>query len=504
MSGEAGGIIVGGVLLAGALPYILAGAAVIGGAAGLAALGSSALRSRENRRESSLKVDRCSKELSDLYDRLRTAMDSQSARGAQRCGELEAQMRGFSDRLRQAAAESQDPEQLDRLLRQAREERGRALGAAREEALAQIQREGREEVSAAMAALQEAQQAKEELLDWKSGTAAARAGQQAMAQEFLRDAEATVRLLQSLEGSGGEEFRLRTAAVARSCETAARAVEEGAFEMAIAAARQSISRGASLAVEEEQKRLEADEAFIALESRLEGLAGELESQRRVVFEDPLYGSVEEYLDDFTQGGFERTLGRVQAMLARLRGPEGRRYGVGKLQLLLKEVEEELEPQAEEMIQAGHRELLHYYERLHALEAVSGYMKEQGYAIDWAQTAGDDATQKLVLHCSEPVSGNTIAVSLDEGGDPAEAGQMAMEVMFYYANGRPVTEDEKRALRAGMIGALEQKGLRGRLECAGCFDREAEDKTMDSMQSVRDLPAARRVTRDRASAGEILE
>ena len=152
MSGEAGGIIVGGVLLVGALPYILAGAAVIGGAAGLAALGSSALRSRENRRESSLKVDRCSKELSDLYDRLRTAMDSQSARGAQRCEELEAQMRGFSDRLRQAAAESRDPEQLDRLLRQAREERGRTLGTAREEALARIQREGREEVSAALAA----------------------------------------------------------------------------------------------------------------------------------------------------------------------------------------------------------------------------------------------------------------------------------------------------------------------------------------------------------------
>ena len=125
-----------------------------------------------------------------------------------------------------------------------------------------------------------------------------------------------------------------------------------------------------------------------------------------------------------------------------------------------------------------------------MQIAGNYMKEQGYVMEWAQPVGDDVTQKLVVHFREPGSGNTIAVSLDEQAGAEDIGRMAMEVMFYYANGRPVSEAEKKAVREGMMGALREAGLSGGLECTGCVNQEASDKTMDSAEALRSLPASR--------------
>lgn len=136
------------------------------------------------------------------------------------------------------------------------------------------------------------------------------------------------------------------------------------------------------------------------------------------------------------------LKRVCAALADVRGDEGWNYTAYKLQSLLQNVEDNLIPQAQEVLRVGYDKLTRYYERLHALQIVGNYMKEQGYSMEWAQSVGDDATQKIVVHFREPGSGNTVAVSLDEQAGAEDIGRMAMEVMFNYANGRPVSEAEK--------------------------------------------------------------
>lgn len=491
MSGEAGGVIVGGILLVGALPYILAGAAVVGCAVGVASLGKELLQSRERRREASrLETEHCSAELSALYGKLRAAVDEQFRQNNECDKRMEAQLRQLSGQLRQAAGEEGNSN-LTHLLQQGKKESAQMIGEARQAELSRIRRESEAETAAVMVALQDAQRAKMDLLDWKADTAAARAGQKALAGELVRDAEATLRLLRSLSAGAGN-FQLRVNAMERSCQVALQAMEAEAYEVAAAGAQQVISRGAELALEEERKRLEIDEAAISLEARLESLLSQMESQRCVTFDDPCYGPTEEYLNDFTQGEFARVSQLLRDLLDELRSPEGRRYSLGKLQLLLEEVDEELAPQVETVLQSGHAELLHYYERLHALQVVGDYMKEQGYTMDWAQTAGDDATQKLVVHFTEPVNHNTVAVSLDEDTSAHEIGQMAMGVMFYYASGRPVTEEEKETLRSGMMGALMEKGLRGELQCTDCVHQEAADKTMDHASSVRDLAVTRSV------------
>lgn len=42
----------------------------------------------------------------------------------------------------------------------------------------------------------------------------------------------------------------------------------------------------------------------------------------------------------------------------------------------------------------------------------------------------------------------------------------------------------------MMGALKEAGLSGGLECTGCVNQEASDKTMDSAEALRNLPVNR--------------
>ena len=493
MSGEIGGILLGGAVLVSALPLVLAGAAVVGAAAGAASMGQAAVQAHreaeERRRKEALEVQRCGAEVSEAYSRLQGVLARQSEKNGACYKELESQMNRFSADLRKAAKEGADSGRLAESLRKARDETAKTLRAIRTEELARIRKETERESASIMSALEQAQRARMDAADWNAKTAAAQAGQNAMARDFLRDAEASANLLRTLAASSGEaDFQAKADVIARSYQAAVAMLEAGSAQAASAQARKIITDTASIVTAHELERADKDALRIALETRLEGLRAELEAQGRIVFTDDLYGEEEEFLDDFTQGEYSRVLQRVCDTLSEVRA--GRNDTVYKLQSLLDDVEDKLIPQAEEVLRVGYDKLTRYYERLHALQIVGNYMKEQGYAMEWAQSVGDDATQKLVVHFREPGSGNTIAVSLDEQAGAEDIGRMAMEVMFYYANGRPVSEAEKKSVREGMMGALREAGLSGGLECTGCVNQEASDKTMDNAETLKNLPVSR--------------
>lgn len=175
--------------------------------------------------------------------------------------------------------------------------------------------------------------------------------------------------------------------------------------------------------------------------------------------------------------------RIQALLDRIHGGE---RSPARLEELRAQVENELVPYADRVVRVGRENLLSYYEKLHALQVMGGYMQEQGYQMIWAQPAGGDVTQELAVQFLEPVSGNTISVALDGDAGAMDVGRMAMEVMFYYQNGRPLSEEEKQSFRDGMLDALRSKGLDGALSCTGCVNREAEDRRLESAEMVQQI------------------
>lgn len=485
MSGEGAGVIVGGVLLLGAIPIVIAGAAVVAAAAGAAAIGKAAVQGgmllHERRK---LAIDECSAELSAFYRQVQGAIDAQNRFSQEYYANMQKQMDEMANEMRQAARNSESG--LENRLQQAKAVQKQAIGKARRTELERIRKETEAETGAALKVLQEAQRTKLELLDWKSTTAAAKAGQEALARDLLRDAAATVRLLESI-GTSDQAFRQRAASMGKVYQDAVQALERGGFQAAAAGAQQVVSRGASLALEHEAQQQERDAVRTVLTAQLEGLLAELDAHATLEFHDELYGKIEESMDDFTQGEFGKVRCQVQGLLDELRSEEGQSYSAGKMQIMMEDVENELTGRVSGVLKAGRDMVLQYYQRLHALETVSEYMEEQGYEVEWIQPAGGDVTQKLVMNFREPQSGNTIALSLDGEAGAEDVGRMAMEVMFYYANGRPVTEEEKAAIRKGVLDALKEKGVGGELHCTGSVGQEASDKRLGSQEAVQNLP-----------------
>lgn len=485
MSGEGAGVIIGGVVLLGAIPVVIAGAAVAAAAAGVIAVGKAAVEGGMllyQRRK--LAVEGCSAELSAFYGRVQGAIDAQNRFSREYYEKMRRQMDEMAAGMQEAARNCEDG--LEERLREAKAAQRQAIGEARRTELERIRKETEAETGAALKVLQEAQRTKLELLDWQSASAAAKAGQEALARDLLRDAAATVRLLESI-GTSDQAFQQRAASMRRIYQDAARALEQGGFQTAAAGAQQVVSRGAGLALEYEARQQERDAVRIALEAQLEGLLAELDAHAALEFHDELYGKIEESMDDFTQGEFGKVRRRVQELLDELRSEEGQSYSAGKMQIMLEDAENELAGRVAGVLKTGRDMVLQYYQRLHALETVSEYMEEQGYTAEWIQPAGGDVTQKLVINFREPRSGNTIALSLDGEAGAEEIGRMAMEVMFYYANGRPVTEEEKAAIRQGVLDALKEKGVGGELHCTGSVGQEAADKRLGSQEAVQNLP-----------------
>ena len=494
MSGEAGGVVVGGLLLVGALPIVITAALVAGAAVGVGALGVAAVRAgarteERRRQERQLEVNNCSAELSRMYSRVRDELARQDEATARYYEKFNCEMDALSARLRNAVKADNDSADLEKMLQEVRDESKIAINKRREAEFERIRTDTESETEKIVAALGEAQSAKVAAVNWQSSSVTARAGQKAMAQDMMRDAASSIHLLDMLVSSSGDRlFTEKASAIHRSYQTAVNAMEAEAYQTVVATAQQVTISSARLVIEHEQELAKMDEIRLAVESRLNSIQSELENQSVLSFEDGTAGRVDEYLDDFTQGAYSRLQEEVSDLLVEIEGDE--HISKVALEQMLDRVENELAPRMERVIQMGHEKLLSYYERLHALEVVGDYMKGQGYRMDWAQTAADDVTQKLVVHFCEPISGNTVAVSLDEEDDVAEIGRMAMEVMFYYANGRPVTESEKQDLREGMMGALHAKGLSGSLSCTGQVDQEASDRTLDSVTAVRTLPASK--------------
>lgn len=484
MSGEATGAIVGGMLLIGALPIVLAGAAIAGCAAGAVTMGSAAVKAgiRHHEKKKRLEVEACSQELSDLYRQMQGVLGRQSSMSTQYYQNVERDMEQLSRQLQEWLNGERDIGKLTQQIQRAKRESVKAMEDTRRREMDRVHQEGQSELATITSELEKAQKTKLDLLNWKAETPAAKARQKALAQEILRDARATLQLLRTLAGAAREEgFQAQVEAMQRSYQTAEAALDAGSFQQAVAGGQRIISRGAALALAHSQKQMETDEILIALEARLDGLKAELEARRVVSFEDELYGPIEEELDDFTQGEYSQVLTHIQDLLTHVRAGED---SPARLEQLLRQVEDELVPYADRVVRIGEEQLLGYYEKLHALQTISGYMQEQGYQTIWAQPVGGDVTQKLAVQFQEPVSGNTISVALDGNASAEDIGKMAMEVMFYYQNGRPVTEDEKQSFREGMLNALRSRGLDGALSCTGSVNREAEDKRLETAEAVK--------------------
>lgn len=492
MSGEGTGVVIGGIVLIAAMPVVLAAGAVAAAGFGAVKIGQIVVKSVKKHHEKKLlEINNCSTELSELYARLNAVISTQDRLSDEYFEHLQGQMEQLQSTAQQAIANSGSASVAfaEQTLSTMRTQVTQSLGSQREAELVRIRQQTQDEMSRIIKDINTAQQRRVAAADWSQKTRAAQAQQQALARDLLRDAQASLHLLQSMAAAGGDPaFAAKVNALSSSLQTAQRSLDAGLTQAAATGAQQVITRSATLVLEYEQERSERDSARTAVIARLEGLKSELEAAQWMEFDDECFGHIEEHLDDFTQGACSRAIEYIDGQLRAISGKEGMRLTANELDAKLDEVENELVPQVDAVVRTGHTMLQKYYERLHVLKILEDHMAQQGYYCDWKQMAGGDATQKAVAHFTEPTTGNSIAIALDDD-DPSfvDLNKTAMQVMFYFANGNTITELQKKEIRAGMVDAIRDYGMGGSLACSGSVGTESHDQTMRSQSTVEQLP-----------------
>ena len=474
MSGDAGGVILGALALV-ALPYALAGAAAVAvGYGAVKAGGVIARKVREDHRIKQIEIDNCSRELSNMYGSINAAINNANLIQERYDEEMKVRFEEINrDIQRMSLTNDAEIRAFDRALRQRKANIEEIVSMSTNKTKQRIVSDIRQAVTKSSQEFENAKRANGAIADWKQALAAGKSAQQNVAKTSIQDAKATIRLLERLKAScTNPDFCNEVDALISSMRTAENNYDNGLYEAAVANANTIVTQGAITASEMTLDEYERNQAMYELETRLELHKSELEGKR--FFTVPFMNeNIEVDLNDFSQGLYERALNDIENKLANLHNnvqnmsARDMKNEIKNCDIIKTEGNEEI-PIAN-IIHIAQKEVQSYYERLGILDLVAEHMVSQGYTPEWVRSVGDDMTQKLVIHFSNPTLGNEVSVSIDTE-NVEELCRCALELSCFYDNNRPFTEQQKQALRDSINNYLHENGYEGGFACSGNQNR----------------------------------
>ena len=487
MSGEGGGIIVGGIIAMMIAPVIIGAAAIGAAAVGAYHLGRLGYRAAKRSSErKKLRVDQCSADLSQLYNGINQRLEEQRKAENALMEKASAQVEAAGKDLEAFRAANPSTEQMTRRTIAFRENVQRVFMENRQQEVNLIREKTGQDMQKLIAAAAKAARQREDLVQWEEKTEAAKNAQRVYASGLLRDAQASVRLAQGMKGQyPGSSFEQEVAVLEDSLSKAQAAFDNNLFQSSSAQAQAIVTRCAQTLVEYEQAANENMQLQTDLLILTESMEAEVKERRNVTFEisdlkTKTPRTVTEDLDDFSQGEFEKLQESIRILREKLQGPV---LSEGEL-LRLRRQYDIVRKNANIIMNKSSEELVRYYDRMSALEVISDAMKEQNYVVDWALPEGDDPTQKLVVHFTNKISGNTVTVTLDNDMTARDVRNLALNIMFYYDSGAPVPEPEKKRIRKYLDQKLNEAGLISDIDhCTGAVNEPCSNTIYANEESV---------------------
>lgn len=495
MSGEAGGVLVGGAIALSVAPAVIAGAAVAGLAYGAIRIGGflgeyAVDYAAEKKREKELVVGQCSVQLESLYSEMRSVVREETNAHAMYAEQMARQFKTMGEELKLVCDNSPSVEILDEKIEAGRNAVQSKLREESDEIRRNIIEDGQKRLSECVEVIQKSNEEKAELVKWADRSTAATSLQRSAAAEMVRDAEASYKVLDSMAKSSRDTtFHAQVKNIFIALERVRDLINQEMYQGAFSNARSIIRESAILASEHVQNELEMDMLVMELRAKMEGLLEEMKAQRFLAFCDETKRTrknVKVDLNNFSQGKYKQMLEMLQDLMLELER-EGSSASVYEVMRQIDRFDKEIEPEARHIMEYSQKIMRGYYERLHVLEIVADFMTEQDYEMDWAMPVGGDASQKLVVHFVQKMTGNTISVTLDNDIETDNIAQMAMEILTFYGNGRPVTENEKKELRENLNAALHKAGLEGALGCQSNVNQPSGQVGMDHKETVKNMP-----------------
>ena len=463
MSGEASGVIGGGILVIAGLPYILvaaAGAAAIAGTAAAVYQVGKGIQKAEKRHQETVDLEKCSEQLQRFYDSFRS-----------RSAELDMQ----NARFYKSTLES-----LQALKLQGYEDvRNMNFDSIREEVISS----GREKLFASMDHAfadyaivvnerfqQESRLQETELRNYKAindRTAQMIASienteneQRQLAEQLREDAMGIIRLLENESGAFGNVKSDHIRAIKHLLDSVETDYGMGSYEKVIIACNSVIEKGMLLLQDIQKEGSRREFLHNQLASRYEYLNAWLDKIRYVDMDaDENYEhDIHEDLNDFCQGKVRDLSDRIRNMLETLASEECDSWTDIMYREEIEYYDKKLIPQAERTISAAYSVLQNYLKKVDIIEILMEFMDEQGYDVDWAMPKGDDLSQQMVAHFTNPASQSEISIVLDVDSPVEEFSNVAIDILSYEQGESSNIEIKREKMRTAMMEALQKRNI----------------------------------------------
>ena len=490
MSGDGLGIVLGGAILIGAMPVIISGAAVIGAAyGGLKLAGFLARKGIDAHHRKTIEAENCSVRLQNMYKDLELTLKRQEAADIRFHADLAKELEAAAASARQTALQAPDTKGFEVKMNQVHQDMTAKCRVDAKHHRETTERLAHQEAEKTISAMREAMRAEADAVDWAKKDAAAQALQRTYAENLLRDARASLKILDSLaQNTGDPAFQQQVEVIRASLRQAEAMLAGESFQAAASSAQQLITQTAILAVEEEQKVIEMDNRRVEVVGRIEALEEEMKQLRTLRFTDcdsdgnPL--ETEEDLNDFSQGKYVQMQDALRQMAFRAQKADG-----PELDAILMDLDARVDGEVHRIMQSSIDLLKTYYERQHIMDCLLEFFSTQDMEFDWAANPGDDRSQDLTAHFTNPNDDSTVAVILKDGNN----GSTGIDMKIYFHNGRPVPAARMLSLRTQAAKALEARGMKAKIGCEQATQNtQSQDPRFDSEDAVRKIPTTVKV------------
>lgn len=478
MSGDSSGMIIGGVLLLGALPMIATAAVAAGGAYAafkVAELGYHAYKAHQF--EAS---HRASAALQRSTQAMQQQMDRQAAQQQQARARHAEKVKAHSVSLHQMASAPQPDLEAIRLERE-RLDREMAATALRRERAA-LRQESERDMAAIIQATEEAAKEREKLVAWSKQDAKSLQQQRQFAEEAVTDGQETLALLKKMDDGKDVMLASGIRALSAQVQRAEQALASGTYQAAAATAQAATGSGLRLAAQHAQKQLDTDALRGDLLARMQALAAELQSCRAFSFHDGCTGTDETVdLADFSQGLWQQAAERVQQAIAFAGDAD-----MAQLDALEQQFSEDVLPSAKRMMESAQEQMTTYYQKLYTAETLIAAMQSNNFTCVEAVQPQDDKTQELALLFKDP-SGCQFVISLD--ADCAQAADvMQLGLHLLPGEGRQPSEQEIACMRQHLIQSMGACGVETELACTGSVNTTTAHPEYADLSCLREQPA----------------
>ena len=487
MSGEAGGVVLGALVVVALAPYVLAAGAAAAVGYGIYKGSVAAGKQYQKKKEEEEKkkqafINECSAELQSTYQQMFSISASQQKQFEDFKAGLDAELSEMGSQLEALAKSSSDVSFLQKKIDEAHAQLTATLKAKYSETGSAIVKESKAKLSECTATLESQLKAKNSLAVWASKTEQHMVMQKALASDALSNAKASIEALRVLaDGNADISFKNKCIALENQLKKAQRSFDAQSYQMAFSAANTIITQCAVLTSEQLVNEAEIDLMTAHVLTLLEACYAEMEKNRFVEFENQKTGRIHKAdLNQFSQGKYKGVMRKIRKEIEHITSSPQTLF---TLEQALNRAENELIPEAQHWTETARRIMQKYFERDAALKAIAEYMEKQNYKVNWMAAAGKDPSQELVVNFTGPYNDETISLVLSSDATAGDVTQMALEV-YSYSNGDPISEQERQRFRDLVTEALKEAGFVGELSCTGKLNESAENNDFRSREETQ--------------------